>query len=70
MVSSRRHISTFKGVRSERNSPGIPIQAHDDTFDPSALGGIRAFIEQLVNLFLCCVETQVADLPVVSLMNV
>lgn len=63
MVSLRRHINTAKGDRSGRNSPGVSIEAHNDTFDPTAFGSIRTLVEQLVYLFLRCVEAQVADLP-------
>jgi len=62
MVSLRRHISNLKGDRSERSSPGIPIETHYNTFDSSAFGTIRTFTEQLVYLFLCCVEAQVTNL--------
>ena len=62
MESLRRHISNLKGDRPERSSPGIPIETHYNTLDSSAFGSVRAFTEQLVYLFLCCVEAQVTNL--------
>jgi hypothetical protein len=45
-----------------QDEPGVTVESHNNALYTTAIVRIGAFREHVMNLLLCCIETQIANL--------